>query len=104
MAVAADRTREDVTEAFQIFSTLRPPKELDAYFEVIELVLALLEASKDSDLVFLSFKEFAKVHGPNLPSGLMKARDDLDRAAVGEVMDSIKRRVKEEGITDRERD
>ncbi len=58
----------DVTEAFQIFSTLRPPKELDAYFEVIELVLALLEASKD--LVFLSFKEFAKVHGPNLSFGL----------------------------------
>jgi len=30
----------------------------------------------------------------------MKARDDLDRSAVGEVMDSIKRRVKEEGISD----
>ncbi len=65
-------------------------------------MLALLEASKD--LVFLSFKEFAKAHGPNLTfvEGLMKARDDLDRSAVSEVMDSIKRRVKEDGISDRE--
>ncbi len=102
MAVATDRIREDVSEAFQFFSTLKPPKELEAYFEVIELVLALLEASKD--LVFLSFKEFAKVHGPNLTfvEGLMKARDDLDRSAVSEVMDSIKRMVKEDGISDRE--
>ncbi len=77
-------------------------KELEAYFEVIELVLALLEASKD--LVFLSFKEFAKVHSPNLAfvEGLRKARDDLDRSAVSEVMDRIKRRVKEDGISDRE--
>lgn len=50
MAVAADRIREDVTEEFKIFSTLNPPKELDAYVEVIQLVLALLESSKD--LVF----------------------------------------------------
>lgn len=42
------------------------------------------------------------MHGPNhsFVEGLMKARDDLDRSAVGEVMDSIKRRVKEEGISD----
>ena len=53
--------------------------------------------------MFLSFWEFAKKHGPNIPfvEGLMKARDDLDRAAVSEVMESVKRKVKEEGLTDR---
>ena len=65
------------------------------------MILALLEASKS--LVFLSFWSFAKVHGPNIAfvEGLMKARGDLDRSAVGEVMDSIKRKVKDENLTDR---
>ncbi|KAL5537134.1 SEC6 [Sanghuangporus sanghuang] len=100
MPAATDRIREDVSLAFEFFSTLKPAKELDSYFEVVELVLALLEASKS--LVFLSFWEFAKKHGPNIPfvEGLMKARDDLDRTAVSEVMDSVKRKVKEEGLTD----
>ncbi|EJD07303.1 exocyst complex component Sec6 [Fomitiporia mediterranea MF3/22] len=100
MPAATDRIRDDVSLAFKFFSTLKPAKELEAHFEVVELVLALLEASKS--LVFLSFWEFAKVHGPNIPfvEGLMKARDDLDRTAVSEVMESVKRKVKEEGLTD----
>jgi len=32
---------------------------------------------------------------------LMKARGDLDRLAVNEVMDSIKRKVREENLTNR---
>ena len=31
----------------------------------------------------------------------MKARDDLERTAVSEVLESVKRKVKEEGLTDR---
>lgn len=101
MPAAANRIREDISLVFEFFSTLKSPKELEAYFEVIELVLALLEASKS--LAFLSFWEFAKVHGPNVAfvECLMKARDDLDRTAVNEVMESIKRKVKDEGLTDR---
>ncbi|KAI0060745.1 exocyst complex component Sec6 [Artomyces pyxidatus] len=97
---ATDRIKEDVSEAFSFFTTLKPAKELEQYFEVIEMVLSLLEASKS--LVFLSFWSFAKVYGPNLTfvEGLMKARGDLDRSAVNEVMDSIKRKVKEENLTD----
>ncbi|KAA1469134.1 exocyst complex component Sec6 [Dentipellis sp. KUC8613] len=97
---AINRIKDDVSEAFAFFSTLKPPKELETYFEVIEMILSLLEASKS--MVFLSFWSFAKVHGPNIPfvEGLMKARDDLDRSAVGEVMESIKRKVKDENLTD----
>ncbi|KAH8116490.1 exocyst complex component Sec6 [Phellopilus nigrolimitatus] len=100
MPAAADRIRADVRQAFAFFATLKPAKDLEEAFEVVELVLALLEASKS--LVFLSFWEFAKVHGPNVAfvEGLMKARDDLDRASVSEVMESVKRKVKEEGLTD----
>ncbi|KAI9437842.1 exocyst complex component Sec6 [Lactarius psammicola] len=88
------RIKDDVAEAFKFFSTLKPAKELESYFEVVEM------ASKS--LAFLSFWSFAKVHGPNLAfvEGLMKARGDLDRSSVNEVMDSIKRKVKEENLTD----
>ncbi|KAJ7224349.1 exocyst complex component Sec6 [Mycena pura] len=100
MPAATERIKEDVSVVFTFFSTLKPARELEAYFDVVEKILALLEASKD--LVFLSFWAFARVHGPNLAfiEGLMKARGDLDRSAVNEVMDSIKKKVKDEGLTD----
>lgn len=101
LPAAADRMKDDVSEAFRFFSAYKKSKDLEADFEVVEMILSLLEASKS--MVFLSYWPFAKVHGPNIVfvEGLMKARGDLDRTAVGEVMDSIKRKVKEENITDR---
>jgi len=101
MPAAIDQIKSDVSEAFKFFSTLKPPNELEAYFEVVEMVLALLESSKS--MVFLSFWSFAKKHGPCLAfvEGLMKAREDLDRSAVNEVMESVKRKVKDDNITDR---
>ncbi|KAF7308598.1 Exocyst complex component Sec6 [Mycena chlorophos] len=77
MPAAADRIKEDVRVVFSFFSTLKPARELEAYFDVVEKILALLEASKD--LAFLSFWAFARVHGPNL---------------------AIKKKVKDEGLTD----
>jgi len=100
MPDAGERMKEDITEAFRFFSTLKNPDDLEVSFEVLEMVHALLTASKG--LVFLSFWNFAKTHGPNLAfvESIMKARDDLDRSAVSEVMDSVRRKVKEENITD----
>jgi len=102
MPNATVRIREDISEAYSFFSTVKSAKDLESYFAVVDMVLSLLEASKS--MVFLSFWSFAKVHGPNIAfvEGLMKARGDLDRSAVSEVMDSIKRKVKEENLTDRE--
>jgi len=101
MPAAAERFKEDVTEVFEFFTTLAPAKDVEARFEVLEMVLAMLEASKD--IAFLSFWSFAKVHGPNINfvEGLMKSRSDFDRSAVSEIMDSIKRKVKDEGLTER---
>ncbi|EKM81869.1 hypothetical protein AGABI1DRAFT_118936 [Agaricus bisporus var. burnettii JB137-S8] len=100
MPVAAQRVRDDLTEIRSFFVTLRPAKEIDDTMEVLEMILALLEASKD--IVFLSYWSFAKVHGPNLGfvEGLMKSRGDFDRAAVSDVMESIKRKVRDENIQD----
>lgn len=101
MPAATEQIRDDVGVLFSFFSTLKPAKELESYFEVIEMILGILEASKD--FVFMSFYAFAKVHGPNLAfvEGLIRARGDLDRSAANEVIDAVKRKIKEEGITDR---
>jgi hypothetical protein len=102
MPAATDRIKEDIGLVFNFFSTVKAAKDLEVDFEVIEMVLGLLEASKS--MVFLSFWSFAKVHGPNIPfvEGLMKARGDFDRSAVSDVMESVKRKVKDENLTDRE--
>ena len=98
---ASDRIKNDISEVYKFFGAYKKTKELEADFEVLEMIVSLLEASKS--LVFLSYWSFAKAHGPNLAfvENLMKARGDLDRSAVGEVMESIKRKVKDEGLTDR---
>ncbi|KAH7885843.1 exocyst complex component Sec6-domain-containing protein [Phlebopus sp. FC_14] len=100
MPAAPERIKDDISALYSFFSEFKPAKELDTYFEVVELVLSMLEASKS--MVFLSFWSFAKVHGPciSFVEGLMKARGDFDRSAVSEVMDSVKRKVKDEGLTE----
>ncbi|KAF8631872.1 hypothetical protein AX15_002142 [Amanita polypyramis BW_CC] len=97
---AAERMKEDIDDLYGLFKSFKQVKELEKSFEVLEMVLALLGASKD--IVFLSYWSFAKVHGPNIAfvEGLMKSRGDFDRSTVSEVMESIKRKVKDEGITD----
>ena len=101
MPAAAQRMKDDIQEVCSLFSSISAPQEVERRFEVLEMVLSMLEASKD--IAFLSFWSFAKVHGPNIAfvEGLMKARSDFDRSAVSEVMDSIKRKVKDDGLSDR---
>ena len=98
---ATERIKEDITESYKFFGAYKKTKELEPRFEVLEMILSLLEASKS--LVFLSYWSFAKVHGPNIAfvENLMKARGDFDRSAVSDVMESVKRKVKEEDLTDR---
>ncbi|KAG8714422.1 SNARE-binding exocyst subunit S6 [Ceratobasidium sp. 423] len=103
MPAAADRLREDIADAFDLFKIYKSAQELDANFDVMDQVLSLLTASQG--MVFLSFWPFAQQHGPNLSfvEALMKARDDLDRSAVSEIMESCRRKVKDEQLTDPEK-
>ncbi|KAI0072648.1 exocyst complex component sec6 [Panus rudis PR-1116 ss-1] len=102
MPAATERLRTDIDEIYKFFGAYRKTKELEQKFEVLEMIQSLLEASQS--LVFLSYWSFAKVHGPNIAfvEALMKARGDFDRSAVNEVMESVKRKVKEENLTDPE--
>ncbi|KAG9053144.1 SNARE-binding exocyst subunit S6 [Serendipita sp. 407] len=97
---APDRMKDDVAELFQFLSSLRPPEELEAYFDVIERVLEMLTSSRN--LIFLSFFHFAQRYGPNLAfvENLIRARDDFDRSAANEAMEAIKKKIKDENITD----
>ncbi|KAF5388737.1 hypothetical protein D9757_004741 [Collybiopsis confluens] len=100
MPAATERIKDDVDDAFRLFLSYKTQKELENYFEVLDLILGILEASKD--IVFLSYWSFAKKHGPNLAfvEGLVKSRGDLDRSGASDVMDSIKRKVKDESLAD----
>ncbi|KAH7335197.1 exocyst complex component Sec6 [Rhizoctonia solani] len=103
MPAAGDRLREDIADAFDLFKLYKAPQELDTNFDIMDQVLSLLTASQG--MVFLSFWPFAQQHGPNLAfvEALMKARDDLDRSAVSEIMESCRRKVKDEQLTDPEK-
>ncbi|EAU90564.2 hypothetical protein CC1G_00948 [Coprinopsis cinerea okayama7 len=100
MPAAAERMRDDINEASTFFASVSPGQDLASRFGVLEMILAMLEASKD--FVFLSFWSFAKEHGPNLAfvEGVLRSRSDFDRSAVNEIMESIRRKVKDEGLTD----
>ncbi|GAA6053135.1 hypothetical protein JCM3770_002871 [Rhodotorula araucariae] len=96
--LAAERMRADIDLAFAFFLAYKPKQELVSYFDVLESVLTLLSASKM--MVFLDYWPFRKKYGPNLAftEALMKARDDLDRSAVSDIMDSVRRKVAGEQV------
>ncbi|WVQ80448.1 hypothetical protein IAT38_002553 [Cryptococcus sp. DSM 104549] len=99
MPGAVQRIKADVQDAFAFFSGYKPAQEdLARQFEVLDMVVSMLDAS--SQMVFMDYWNFAKVHGPQLAfvEGLMRARDDLDREAVREIMETLRRKVKEEDI------
>jgi exocyst complex component 3 len=74
MNVLVNRMRDDIGDVFKLFSEFKPKDELELSFEVVELVLGLLEASKE--MFVLSYWPFAQAHGPNLTfvEALLKAR------------------------------
>jgi len=54
--------------------------------------------TSSSTMVFLSYWTFAKAHGSQLAfwEALMRARDDLDKSDVTAIMESARRKVKQE--------
>ena len=98
MPMAIDLVKSDIDSAFKFFATHKPPQELQLNFEVLNMVVSMLSAS--SSMVFMDYWTFAKIHGPNLPfvEAILRARDDFDRPQVNEIMETLRRKVKEEGI------
>lgn len=98
MPAAVELIKSDIDLALEFFATHKPPQDLQANFEIMNMVTSMLSAS--SSMVFMDYWTFAKQHGPQLPfvEALLKARDDFDRVQVNEIMETLRRKVKDEGI------
>ncbi|CDZ97660.1 Exocyst complex subunit SEC6 [Phaffia rhodozyma] len=98
LPAAIEHIRDDIGDVIGVFAEFKPREELEVSFELIEMVLQMLDAGKE--MFFLDYWSFAKVHGPNLSfvEALLKARDNLDRSSVNEIMEKIRKKVKEEGL------
>ncbi|UZJ51131.1 hypothetical protein CBS101457_000451 [Exobasidium rhododendri] len=100
MPAAGDKMKADVEECRMMFSTFKKPEELAEKFQVMEMIVSMLTSS--ATMVFLSYWTFAKAHGSQLAflESTMKARDDLDKADVTAIMESARRKVKQENLAD----
>ncbi|AAW46208.1 hypothetical protein CNBK1010 [Cryptococcus deneoformans B-3501A] len=98
MPIAIQKIKSDISSAFQFFSQYKPSPGLEENFEVLNMIVNMLAASPE--MVFMDYWNFAKIHGPQLQfaEALMKARDDLDRDGVKEIMETLRRKAKEEDI------
>ncbi|CAK9787050.1 exocyst complex component Sec6 [Cutaneotrichosporon oleaginosum] len=98
MPKATDRLTQDVGQAFDLFQNYRAPQDIEASFEIMKIVGSMLDAS--SEMFVLDWHGFARVHGPQLAftEALLRARDDLDRGDIADIMDALRRRVTEEGL------
>ncbi|KAK0531521.1 SNARE-binding exocyst subunit S6 [Tilletia horrida] len=98
MPSAGERMRSDIHDVVDLFAPYKSQEELDTQFDVLRMILSMLTAS--AAMTFLSYYPFAKAHGPNLAfvEHLLKARDDMDKSDVNAVMESCKRKVKQENL------
>lgn len=71
---AVDLIRDDVGEIFTLFAEFKPKDEVEVDFEIMEMILQMLDASKE--MFFMDYWSFAKIHGPNLSfvEALLRAR------------------------------
>ncbi len=100
MPTAITRIKEDIRLAFTFFSSFKQSSDLQQDFEVLDMILAMLSAS--SQMVFMDFWQFAKKYGPNMPfvEAVLKGRDDLDKQTLHETIDTLRRKVREEGLVE----
>ncbi|WOO80191.1 Exocyst complex component sec6 [Vanrija pseudolonga] len=100
MPMASTRFQNDVAAAFDFFAKHKAPAELEVNFQVMDQVASMLSASEE--MVFMDYYSFAQMHGPQFGfvEALLRARDDLDRSGVSDIMDIIRRRVADDNITD----
>jgi hypothetical protein len=96
---AHQRIRNDISKAFDFFVAYKSGEELEASLDIMAQVASMVSASPD--MVYMDYYSFAKIHGPQLEfiEALLRARKDM-RGNVSEVMDKIKRKVREDDIQD----
>lgn len=95
---AINRMVKDTNIVRDFFAQYKTVPEIDNEFDPIQSVISMLSAS--SEMIFMDYWAFAKRHGPNLPfaEAIIKGRDDLDKHTTSEVIETFRRKVREEEI------
>ncbi|TIA93041.1 hypothetical protein E3P92_00954 [Wallemia ichthyophaga] len=88
--------KADMAEVHTFFKSHRKAGDIQDDLEIIDRVVSLLTSSES--MVYLDYFPFAKRHGPCLAfvSSLIRARDDLEKREVRDMVDTIHRKAEEE--------
>jgi hypothetical protein len=99
MPIATERMKTDVETCINYFSKSKNAKRVVASFEVIQKIIALLESNPR--MLYLDFYNLYKTY-PDVPidyiEKLLSKRDDMDKASVRDLMDTVKTRMKDEKV------
>ncbi|KAJ1562706.1 SNARE-binding exocyst subunit S6 [Nowakowskiella sp. JEL0078] len=96
MPVAVEKLRSDVYNSTEFFIRFKSAKRVKQSFEVIDKVVAMLESNPR--LTYLEFYALFKAF-PDVPlqfvEDVIQRRDDLDKATMKEVLESIRSKTRE---------
>lgn len=99
MASAPDLLAQDVQASIRSFSAWRDESRVKKAIDPLTKFVALISSSQR--MIFLEFVSFWKIY-PDLSMSLyedvLAKRDDLDRAAIKEIMENCRRKTLEEKI------
>jgi exocyst complex component 3 len=95
---ALEKIKSDTSKVFMFFNEYKKEEDLSSEFEIIDQLLSMLAASPE--MIFMDYWQFAKKHGPNLPfiEALLRGRDDMDKVTLNEVLETLRRKIREEGL------
>lgn len=98
LPTAVSKMKSEISQVFTFFAEYKKQDDVSGEFEVIDMIISMLQATPD--MVFMDYWAFAAKHGPCLPfiEAVLRGRDDWDKTTVGEVLDTLKRKIREEGI------
>ncbi|KAL0088422.1 exocyst complex component Sec6-domain-containing protein [Phycomyces blakesleeanus] len=96
MTTCLDKIQDDVRMSFNFFSTYKSVEELEERFDVIERVHTLLESNRR--MIFVDYYSLRQAY-PDVPlafvEDVLSKRDDLDKAALKDIMEGIKAKARE---------
>ncbi|KAI7868607.1 exocyst complex component Sec6-domain-containing protein [Spinellus fusiger] len=96
METCLDKIQNDVRLSFNFFAKYNPVEELEERFDVIEKVHTLLESNRR--MIFVDYYSLRQAY-PDVPlafvEDVLSKRDDLDKAALKDIMEGIKAKARE---------
>ncbi|KAI8367887.1 exocyst complex component Sec6-domain-containing protein [Choanephora cucurbitarum] len=91
-----ERIENDVRLSFGFFAQLTSPEEMEERFDVIDKIHNLLQSSRR--MIFVDYYNLRQAY-PDVPlafvENILSKRDDLDKAALKDIMEGIKAKARE---------